>query len=416
MIHFRQLGCESHPWISLAPHESSMYAWEEPMKPHKLDLRVAIRKGVPGRRASAAPVPDAVVGRRGLSRRGVPNEFTAKNSAVRVRLDEIGFAHAIPLQEPYTDDGRCLIARVGTEGTTRVLYVSKDGSGEESVSVEKRQEELAKLRQMYVEHRDVYSQLAEELAQQAPQELQLSPQRPSKILNLSAVESAISCLQAELHNADPHIRERNHLLIEVKEAKGLRAGDISGLSDPFVQVSLKIQDRLFKRDPTYQQQYTTYVIEKSLNPKWQNQLFIFKVPSEAVANPKAYSIHVKVKDFDGPVKKSDFLGRIDMQLDVLEKETELDGWYFLTPKPQLFQQSAQTGVDQPDLGAIHLRMRWVHSLEGLVSNLKDWTESKLYELEIQQQQMEKEKLEQNIAAEQHVQLEDGPINHRKLAR
>jgi hypothetical protein len=82
----------------------------------------------------------------------------------------------------------------------------------------------------------------------------------------------------------------------------------------------------------------------------------------------------------------------------------------------LFQQSVQTGADQPDLGAIHLRMRWVHSLEGLVSNLEEWTESKLQELEIQQQQMEKEKLEQGDAAEHHLQLEqDGPINHRKLA-
>jgi hypothetical protein len=386
------------------------------MKPHKLDVRVAVRKSMPGQRASATAVPVAVVERRGLFCRGVPNEFAAKNSSVRVRLDEIGFTHAIPLQEPYTDDGRSLIARVGTEGTTRVLYVSKDGSAEETVSVEKRQEELAKLRQVYVEHHDVYSQLTEELAQHARQEYFLSPLGQLKDLNLSAVEDAIGSLQAELYNADPHIRERHHLLVEVKEAKGLRAGDISGLSDPFVQVSLKIQDRLFKRDPTYQQQYTTYVIEKSLNPKWQNQLFIFKVPPQAIANPKAYSIHVKVKDFDGPVKKSDFLGRIDMQLDVLENETELDGWYFLTPNPQLFQQSAQTGADQPDLGAIHLRMRWIHSLQGLVSNLQDWTKSKVMELEVQQQQMEKNKLQQEGAAEHHLQLEhDGPINHRKLA-
>ena len=35
MIHFRQLGCESHPWISLGPHESSTYTWEEPMKSHR---------------------------------------------------------------------------------------------------------------------------------------------------------------------------------------------------------------------------------------------------------------------------------------------------------------------------------------------------------------------------------------------
>jgi hypothetical protein len=35
MIHFRQLACESHPWTSLGPHESCVYTWEEPMKPHR---------------------------------------------------------------------------------------------------------------------------------------------------------------------------------------------------------------------------------------------------------------------------------------------------------------------------------------------------------------------------------------------
>lgn len=34
--------------------------------------------------------------------------------------------------------------------------------------------------------------------------------------------------------------------------------------------------------------------------------------------------------------QSDFLGQIDMQLDVLEDESEHDGWYFLTPKPSIF--------------------------------------------------------------------------------
>lgn len=35
MMHFRQVGCESHPWSTLAPHEASIYTWEEPMKSHK---------------------------------------------------------------------------------------------------------------------------------------------------------------------------------------------------------------------------------------------------------------------------------------------------------------------------------------------------------------------------------------------
>ena len=288
--------------------------------------------------------------------------------------------HTIPLQDTYTDDGPTLVARVEAEGMTRVLYISKDGSAEGALSLEKRHEELAKQRQLHLRHRNVYSQLYEEIefheraaaaaaagAGASPSTLLLAPSSGSglapslppslplphptpalKVLNLAAVESAIGGLQDELGFTEPHIRERHHLLVEVKEAKGLRAGDISGLSDPFVQLGLKVNDTAaLKRDGSYRQQrFTTYVVEKTLNPRWQNQLFIFRVPPEATANPKAYSICVKVKDFDGPVKKSDFLGQIDMQLDVLENEAELDGWYFLTPKPQLFQQSAQAAGDQ----------------------------------------------------------------------
>jgi len=348
MVHFRQLGCDYHPWVSLAPHESTIYTWEEPMRAHRLDLRVGLKQG--GGQQQHDQQQTVPAGRRLLGRGGVPHEFVGKTSSVRVRLDEIGFVHSISLQDAgagHTDEGPSLVARVEAEGMTRVLYICKDGASEEALSAEKRQKELVKRRQLFQRQRSVYQQLREEMALQ--ERMQAEPQqRPLlKVLNLDAVEGAIAGLQAELGATDPHVRERHHLLVEVKEAKGLQTGEISGLSDPFVQLSLKINDRLFKRDPSYRQRFTTYVVEKTLSPKWQNQLFIFRVPPEARANPKSYSIRVKVKDFDGPVKKSDFLGQIDMQLDVLENEAELDGWYFLTPRPQLFQQSPQTTSDQP---------------------------------------------------------------------
>lgn len=412
MIHYRQAGCEMHPWNTLAPHESSIYTWEEPMKSRKLDLRVAPRQGMLGMRGMDAH-PAAIRERQSrIFRQGVPNILFAKIPGVRIRLDGIGRAHPIPLHEPYTDDGHCLTARIGTEGTTRVLNVSKDGSADERMSLKRRREELSKLRQVYVQHRDIYSQLMEELANLAEEKREVMPRDQTKNFNLDAVENAIGGLQAEIHDADIHVRGRHHLLVEVIEAKGLQAKDISGLSDPFVQVYLKIQDKLLRRDPRYQQHFTTYVIEKTLNPKWQNQSFVFKVPPKAVSNPKAYSVHVKVKDFDGPVKKSDFLGRIDMQLDLLENEMELDGWYFLTRKSQLFQQPLQSCLETPDLGAIHLRMRWVHSLEGLVHNLKDWTEGKLQDLEVQQQHLGKEEMEQ-AGESNHLTPEPGLMNHQK---
>lgn len=48
-----------------------------------------------------------------------------------------------------------------------------------------------------------------------------------------------------------------------------------------------------------------------------------------------------------PGGQSDFLGQIDMQLDVLEDESEHDGWYFLTPKPSIFTSQINQQVGSP---------------------------------------------------------------------
>ncbi|TFJ84324.1 hypothetical protein NSK_004315 [Nannochloropsis salina CCMP1776] len=57
-------------------------------------------------------------------------------------------------------------------------------------------------------------------------------------------------------------------------------------------------------------------------------------------------------------------------------------------------------------------MRWVHSLEGLVHNLKDWTEGKLQDLEVQQQHLGKEEMEQ-AGESNHLTPEPGLMNHQK---
>lgn len=62
-------------------------------------------------------------------------------------------------------------------------------------------------------------------------------------------------------------------------------------------------------------------------------------------------------------------------------------------------------------------MQWVHSLKGLVSHLGDWTASKLRELDVQEQQLEREKAERQQTGYrgQHRTGESGLIDHRKLA-
>jgi len=146
------------------------------------------------------------------------------------------------------------------------------------MTVEQRESELLKMKTQFMEHRDLYYQLLEEIEAKEKGE---QMERTQRILNLGAVEDALRNLQAsldqELNDDLTHIRQRHHLLVEVKEAKGLQAADMNGLSDPFVDLSLKTTDRQIKWDKIYRQRHTTYVIERNLNPKWQNQIFIIKV-------------------------------------------------------------------------------------------------------------------------------------------
>lgn len=164
---------------------------------------------------------------------------------------------------------------------TRVLYVSRDGSLDEAKTVEQREEELTKMKIHFMEHRDLYRQLYEEIEHKEKQQQENMGPMQQRILNLGAVEDALVHLQAnmdeEVSDDSLHIRQRHHLLVEVMEAKGLMAADMNGLSDPFVDLGLKTTDRQIRRDKAFRQRFATYVIERTLNPKWQNQVFILKV-------------------------------------------------------------------------------------------------------------------------------------------
>lgn len=74
----------------------------------------------------------------------------------------------------------------------------------------------------------------------------------------------------------------------------------------------------------------------------RKSLTLPQIPPEAVQRPKLYSLRIRVMDFDGIMKKSDFLGQMDMQLDVLESEAEVDGWYFLTSRGSFFSSASNT--------------------------------------------------------------------------
>lgn len=98
------------------------------------------------------------------------------------------------------------------------------------------------------------------------------------------------------------------LKIKVVEAKALRASDIGLTSDPYVELSIAGKS----------EKYKTKVIEKQLNPQWNEE---FTIPIE---NVETDVVQINVLDQD--MGQDDILGAGKITLNEFKTETEIDKW------------------------------------------------------------------------------------------
>lgn len=87
---------------------------------------------------------------------------------------------------------------------------------------------------------------------------------------------------------------------------------------------------------------------------------------------------------------------------------EHDGWYFLTPRPSIFTNHVGT----QEMGAIRLRVQWVHSFSGLLGHIRRWTAGKIEELTRQLGQIERDEAERRQAMRQA--LVEAQVGHGNL--
>lgn len=168
------------------------------------------------------------------------------------------------------------------------------------------------------------------------------------------------------HDEGLFITEPNQVIVEVLEAAGLQSVHLSGLSNPYCQVSL-IEGRKRMRSCSFGskvQSRSTYYVEKTVNPQWSRQAFVFDVPSKAANDPREtrrFSIHCEVRSEEkfGPNK---FLGQAHVHLRNLEDQQECVGWYPLMGKVGKNEDS----VDRIR-GAVRLRVHWVFDYPGLLN-------------------------------------------------
>ena len=116
-----------------------------------------------------------------------------------------------------------------------------------------------------------------------------------------------------------------------------------------------------------QQIHKTNVCEKTLDPVWENEHFVFDVPQTAISNAKSHLIRVVVKSTTPFGGISIDLGQTDITFSSkgLPDEKSLEGWFPLHPRKSMLTTKSSLNKD---LGFIRLRFRWVHSDKGLIDN------------------------------------------------
>ena len=351
VISVRQRGCEGHPWKILLPGMTISYTWEEPMKPRKLSVRVLsttkTRKSLHHAHHHSHHM-NIMSGKKKKKLFGVENEHEGAYGATRtVKLDEIGFSEYLPSMCKEEDDTSDLFCRVDADGATRVLTVTVNGNTDlEKKVIEEHVDVLEKEMLMLSDDLIKYSRLQKKLeistrasivsALEAEMHYKLdddfdivdedergsnilrekSTARPKLLIgdsslgglssssrgegggiSLNEINEELLAECEEVCEESNFITKTDQLFVEIIEAIGLRATDLSGLSDPYCVVKLMNRDggrrKIFNGD----QKRKTYFVEKTLNPKWKHQAFVFDVNREAVSTTRGFFLRVRIKDF-----------------------------------------------------------------------------------------------------------------------
>ncbi|GLD94661.1 hypothetical protein PINS_up003285 [Pythium insidiosum] len=154
------------------------------------------------------------------------------------------------------------------------------------------------------------------------------------------------------------------LVVDIKEARGLLAGDLNGYSDPYVRLTLLDgRGNVIRGSPMLQ----TKVQNRTLDPTW-NESFSLGTRRDGVDLRVVTTLRFMIYDYDGLLRK-DTLGVVDIPVDVLlplaehasttstsgsgsgSEAASLDDWFRVAQfRPEMSKDAS---------GELHLGFRWV---------------------------------------------------------
>jgi hypothetical protein len=435
IVLFRQRGCTGHPWNMLRPGETKVYSWEEPMKPRKLSVKLGSinlslrdedgisdeykEDDVEDESASDAEINGGRAARlkQVLSAHYVDSEERGGFGAIRtVKLEEIGFSDQLPCpgvrdaarSSPGHHLHRFLNCQVDTDGATRVLIVSDHNGAEDRGAMRKHmslierqikceESRMEKLRILKAGIDMIISDKGKDDEQEVSplaSELTLSNTQPSNVHSRGIVgengfsnRDNASAEMAEFEDQAKRmadlpegniITRRNQVIVEVLEATGLRAYEVTGFCNPYCEIVLKERSkakRSFFSGSKIRKR--TYFIERTLAPKWTNQIFVFDVPEEAASATRGHAVQFRMRNFKF-IGSHPHLGQTNIHLRSLRNQQEFVGWYPLigrTGRRELEDSQANWGR-----GSLKLRVQWVYTVPALLDYFLLLSERQLAEL------------------------------------
>ena len=439
IVFFRQRGCEGHPWNFVKPGESLPYAWEEPMKTKKLTVRVAAssqdafktdcQNSSQNGSLSNLDVldlnPESDVNastmdqekrkaRTARLRQSLAYQFVDTEErggfgpSITVRLEEIGFRNFLPV--PSKDGARSqrkmrdhLNCEVDTNGGTRLLVVSDDTGSEDERSMltrhlqtlrkeisheQERTSDLHSLRYLLSKPTDFDDSRAR--SQSNPDD-SLIPERNldsevGREERNNAVEADAKSLMED-YPEETTITCRHQVVIQVLEAVGLHPSDFVGSCNPYCELILKGRSK--SRKHFFQKRRNkrkTYYIEKSLEPKWTDQTFLFDVPEEAISVTRGHSIQVQVRNFRH-IGQHPILGQAAVHFGSVRDQAELEGWYPLAGRTGRRDVETAPSSDW-GRGSVKLRVHWVYTIPALLDYFVLISERRLVQLTISRRGMQ----------------------------
>jgi hypothetical protein len=394
-IYFRQKSCTSHSWYSLKPGESCSYAWQEPLKPRRLSVRVApalsYRFDEKDHEKGKSSEQNNTV-----NNKAIKNEEDAFFSqTISVQLEEIGSHDILHWQDKRLRSPRMLEFEVDVIGITRVL-VARDFFQEGDPQLLRK---------------DCMVLLEEAIEEESKRSLSLVALNENFISRSTCDEgtndqgSTINAIAEEANKLMSNVSElstvtrRHQVLVEILESSGLCSDSFVGDCNPYVEIRLKHSRSLRRSLMKKTDLKRTYYVRKSLSPTWDGQTFVFDVPQEAVDSPREHTLNIVVRNYRR-FGRHNVLGKAQIELHCLRNQEPLVGWFPLagrTGRRELENQLSQS---------IRLRAQWIYSIPGLLQYYTLLSEKRLIELQTRKQGLLEQFKQSSDAEEKKATIRD----------